>query len=201
MLSFTVDSILAKDNDHCKSFNNFKKIGKINFTAEQKVTNTSIQIQSPSRSNMFPTASPAQKCIYKQQNTSRLSLKNQKNESSRTSYSSNENGESNSKKETKSHPREPGQEEKQQPEEISRGHQRLLGISGYGTAITNDQHFGCIAVSLEKAWLWDVFRKVGTEMVITKSGRYKFFFHFKFFFFNSSFRLGSVKIFYTIDTF
>ena len=45
-------------------------------------------------------------------------------------------------------------------------------ISKYGTAITDDPYFGRVAVSLENFLLWEMFRKVGTEMVITKSGRY-----------------------------
>ncbi|XP_066912103.1 T-box transcription factor TBX2-A-like isoform X2 [Clytia hemisphaerica] len=51
---------------------------------------------------------------------------------------------------------------------------KIRCISKYGTAITDDPYFGRVAVSLENYLLWEMFRKVGTEMVITKSGRRMF---------------------------
>ena len=49
---------------------------------------------------------------------------------------------------------------------------KSLSISKYGTSVINHAHFGRVSVTLQNFELWDMFRKVGTEMVITKSGRY-----------------------------
>ena len=48
---------------------------------------------------------------------------------------------------------------------------KSLSISKYGTSVTNNTHFGSVSVTLQNFELWNMFRKVGTEMVITKSGR------------------------------
>lgn len=41
-----------------------------------------------------------------------------------------------------------------------------------GVGEINDARFGKVRVMLENKMLWNMFREVGTEMVITKSGRY-----------------------------
>ena len=54
------------------------------------------------------------------------------------------------------------------------GESKRVAIARNGIAHSNLllSHYGPVRVTLENKSLWDVFHKVGTEMVITKSGRY-----------------------------
>ena len=48
---------------------------------------------------------------------------------------------------------------------------KSVAVSKYGTAIVDSEYFGRVSVTLDNYLLWNMFKKVGTEMVITKTGR------------------------------
>ena len=49
--------------------------------------------------------------------------------------------------------------------------ENIVANSNHGIAEINNNKFGHVKVVLENKVLWDMFKDVGTEMVITKSGR------------------------------
>ena len=47
-----------------------------------------------------------------------------------------------------------------------------IGRQGVAQLLPQNSMYGPVRVALENKGLWDMFHEVGTEMVITKSGRY-----------------------------
>ena len=50
-----------------------------------------------------------------------------------------------------------------------------IGRQGVAQLLPPNSLYGPVRVALENKGLWDMFHEVGTEMVITKSGRYFIF--------------------------